>query len=203
VECDMSSDRIQRVGDRSGLMGWWDRLRYNEILRQGIGLLLVAVCAYLARPGSTLVIIGLAMAAFGQIFRIYAAGFIHKNKRLASTGPYALVRHPLYLGNFLILIGFALAANNLYVWIGVALFFMIWYPAAIAYEDSKLESIFEDEWRAWSKDIRAIIPGKFKWADLKAEGWDTYQSLIRNGELPISLYLGSCGIWLWVVTQQT
>jgi protein-S-isoprenylcysteine O-methyltransferase Ste14 len=199
----MSSDRIQRVGDRSGLMGWWDRLRYNEILRQGIGLLLVAVCAYFARPGSTLVIIGLAMAAFGQIFRIYAAGFIHKNKRLASTGPYALVRHPLYLGNFLILIGFALAANNLYVWIGVALFFMIWYPAAIAYEDSKLESIFEDEWRAWSKNIRAIIPGKFKRADLKAEGWDTYQSLIRNGELPISLYLGSCGIWLWVVTQQT
>jgi protein-S-isoprenylcysteine O-methyltransferase Ste14 len=199
----MSSDRIQRVGDRSGLMGWWDRLRYNEILRQGIGLLLVAVCAYFARPGSTLVIIGLVMAAFGQIFRIYAAGFIHKNKQLASTGPYALVRHPLYLGNFLILIGFALAANNLYVWIGVALFFMIWYPAAIAYEDSKLESIFEDEWRAWSKDIRAIIPGKFKRTDLKAEGWDTYQSLIRNGELPISLYLGSCGIWLWVVTQQT
>ena len=198
----MSSERIQRKGNRNGIMGWFDSIRYNEILRQGIGLLLVAVCAYYARPGSTLVIIGLAMAAFGQVFRIYAAGFIHKNKQLASTGPYALVRHPLYLGNFLILIGFALAANNLYVWIGVALFFLVWYPAAISYEDSKLESIFEDEWRAWSKNIRAIIPGRFKWADLKAEGWDTYQSLIRNGELPISLYLGSCGIWLWVVSQR-
>ena len=198
----MSSDRIQRKGNRSGVMGWWDNFRYNEILRQGIGLLLVAVCAYFAKPGSTLVIIGLAMAVFGQVFRIYAAGFIHKNKQLASTGPYALVRHPLYLGNFLILIGFALAANNLYVWIGVALFFLIWYPAAISYEDNKLEDIFQDDWRAWSKNIRAIIPGRFKWADLKAEGWDTYQSLIRNGELPISLYLGSCGIWLWVVSHQ-
>ena len=198
----MSSDRIQRKGNRSGVMGWWDNIRYNEILRQGIGLLLVAVCAYFAKPGSTLVITGLAMAAFGQVFRIYAAGFIHKNKQLASTGPYALVRHPLYLGNFLILIGFALAANNLYVWIGVGLFFLIWYPAAISYEDDKLEDIFQDEWRAWSKNIRAIIPGKFKWADLKAEGWDTYQSLIRNGELPISLYLGSCGIWLWVVSHR-
>ncbi len=198
----MSSDRIQRKGNRSGFMGWWDNIRYNEILRQGIGLLLVAVCAYFARGEVLLVIIGLAVAAFGQIFRIYAAGFIHKNKQLASTGPYALVRHPLYLGNFLILIGFAFATNNLYVWIGVAVFFLIWYPAAIAYEDDKLESIFEDEWRAWSKNIRAIIPGRFKWADLKAEGWDTYQSLIRNGELPITLYLGSCGIWLWVVSQQ-
>lgn len=198
----MSSDRILRIGDRSGFIGWFDRIRYNEILRQGIGLLLVAVSAYFTGPASVLLLIGMAMAIFGQVFRIYAAGFIHKNKQLASTGPYALVRHPLYLGNFLILIGFALAAANLYVWIAVIVFFLIWYPAAISYEDSKLESIFADEWRDWSKNIRAIIPGRFKWADLKAEGWDTYQALIRNGELPISLYLGSCGIWLWVFSHQ-
>ncbi len=140
-------------------MGWFDRIRFNEILRQGIGLLLVAVCAYFAQLDSGTVAIGLAMAFAGQVFRIYAAGFIHKNKQLASTGPYSLVRHPLYTGNFLILIGFALAAANLYVAGGVLIFFLVWYPAAIAYEDAKLERIFEDEWRVWSKNIRAIIPG--------------------------------------------
>ena len=198
----MSSRRVARMGERTGILGWFDRIRYNEILRQGIGLLLVAVCAYFTRPGTVLVLIGMAIAAVGQVFRIYAAGFIHKNKQLASTGPYALVRHPLYTGNFLILIGFALAANNLYVWIAVLVFFLIWYPAAIAYEDSKLERIFGDEWRSWSRNIRAIVPGRFRWQDLKAEGWDTYQSLIRNGELPITLYLISCGIWLWVFSQK-
>ena len=198
----MSSRRVARMGERTGILGWFDRIRYNEILRQGIGLLLVAVCAYFTRPGTVLVLIGMALAVVGQVFRIYADGFIHKNKQLASTGPYALVRHPLYTGNFLILIGFALAANNLYVWIAVLVFFLIWYPAAIAYEDSKLERIFGDEWRSWSRNIRAIVPGRFRWQDLKAEGWDTYQSLIRNGELPITLYLISCGIWLWVFSQK-
>ena len=197
----MATERTTRMGKRTGLLGWFDSIRFNEILRQGIGLLLVAVCAYYAQPDTGMVAIGLVMAVVGQVFRIYAAGFIHKNKQLASTGPYALVRHPLYLGNFLILIGFTLAAANLYVAGGVLLFFLIWYPAAIAYEDAKLERIFEDEWRAWSKNIRAIIPGRFRWADLKTDGWDTYQSLIRNGELPISLYLFSCGIWLWVVSH--
>ncbi len=72
---------------------------------------------------------------------------------------------------------------------------------AIDYEDSKLENIFGDEWREWSKNIRAIIPGRARWSDLKTNGWDTRQSLIRNGELPISLYLLSCGIWLWVVSH--
>jgi protein-S-isoprenylcysteine O-methyltransferase Ste14 len=197
----MVKDRINMMGKRTGLMGLFDRIRFDEILRQVIGLLLVAVCAHFTKPDSGTVAIGLALAVVGQVFRIYAAGFIHKNKQLASTGPYALVRHPLYLGNFLILIGFTVASANLYVTIGVVLFFLIWYPAAIAYEDSKLENIFEDEWREWSKNIRAIIPGRFRWTDLKAEGWDTYQSLIRNGELPISLYLLSCGIWLWVVSH--
>jgi protein-S-isoprenylcysteine O-methyltransferase Ste14 len=197
----MANGRITMMGKRTGLLGLFDRIRFNEILRQAVGLLLVAVCAYFAKPDIGTVAIGLAMALVGQVFRIYAAGFIFKNKQLASTGPYALVRHPLYLGNFLILIGFTLAAANLYVAIGVVVFFLIWYPAAIAYEDSKLENIFEEEWREWSKDIRAIIPGRFRWSDLKAVGWDTYQSLIRNGELPISLYLLSCGIWLWVVSH--
>jgi protein-S-isoprenylcysteine O-methyltransferase Ste14 len=197
----MVKDRINMMGKRTGLLGLFDRIRFDEILRQVIGLLLVAVCAHFAGPDSGTVAIGLALAVVGQVFRVYAAGFIHKNKQLASSGPYALVRHPLYLGNFLILVGFTIASANLYVTIGVVLFFLIWYPAAIAYEDSKLENIFEDEWREWSKNIRAIIPGRFRLADLKAEGWDTYQSLIRNGELPISLYLLSCGIWLWVVSH--
>lgn len=197
----MATEAPTRKGTRTGLLGWFDRIRFNEVLRQGIGLLLVAVCAYFARPEAGTVEIGLGLAVAGQAFRIYAAGFIFKNKQLASTGPYALVRHPLYLGNFMILIGFTIAAANWYVAAAVAVFFLVWYPAAIAYEDSKLENIFEDEWRAWSKNIRAIIPGRFRWTDLKASGWDTYQSLIRNGELPISLYLLSCGIWLWVVSH--
>ena len=197
----MVKERITMMGERTGLLGWFDRIRFNEILRQGIGLLLVAVCAHFTRPDMGTVSIGLALVVIGQVFRIYAAGYIFKNKQLASTGPYALVRHPLYLGNFIILTGFTIASANIYVeGVGV-LFFLIWYPAAIAYVDSKLENIFGDEWREWSKSRRAIIPGRARWADLKTSGWDTYQSLIRNGELPISLYLLSGGIWLWVISH--
>ena len=196
-----AENRVLRMGNRSGIQGWFDRIRFNEFLRQGIGLVLVAVCAYLARPGSDLVVWGLLCAGLGQVFRIYAAGYIFKNKKLATYGPYALVRHPLYLGNFLILTGFTLAAANLYVWIVVVLFFLIWYPAAVVYEDQKLENIFADEWRGWSEHIRAVVPGRVRWADLRAGGWDMYQSLIRNGELPIAIYLGVCGAWLWLVSH--
>jgi len=129
----MSTERTTRMGERAGMLGWFDRVRFNEAYRQGIGMLLVAVCAYFSGPDLGTVTAGLTLAALGQIFRIYAAGFIFKNKELASNGPYALVRHPLYLGNILILAGFTLAAANLYVLAGVIVFFLVWYPAAITY----------------------------------------------------------------------
>ena len=81
----MVKERITMMGKRAGLLGLFDRIRFNEILRQAIGLLLVAVCAYFARPDRGTVFIGLALVVMGQVFRIYAAGYIFKNKQLAST----------------------------------------------------------------------------------------------------------------------
>lgn len=186
---------------RTGFLGWVDKIRYKEIYRQALGLILVAVCAWAAEPGSQRVIIGFVIAAAGQVFRIFAAGTIFKNKKLASTGAYALVRHPLYLGNILIMGGFALAAADLVVTAIIVAFFLIWYPAAIKYEDGKLERIFEDDWRNWSRGTNAVIPGRFSIKALTDTSWSANQSMIRNGELYITVYLAACAAWLWYVAQ--
>jgi protein-S-isoprenylcysteine O-methyltransferase Ste14 len=197
----MSRDRSEIMNRRTGFLGWVDKIRYKEIYRQALGLILVAVCAWAAEPGSQRVIIGFVIAAVGQVFRIFAAGTIFKNKKLASTGAYSLVRHPLYLGNILILGGFALAAANLVVTAIIVAFFVIWYPAAIKYEDGKLERIFEDDWRSWSRDTNAVIPGRFNIKALTDTSWSSNQSMIRNGELYITVYLSACAVWLWYVAQ--
>lgn len=197
----MGRDRSLEMGSRTGVAGLWDRLRFKEIYRQTIGLLLIAVCAYWAEPGHDRVIWGLAIAGVGQLWRVFAAGTIFKNKKLASTGAYALVRHPLYLGNLLILGGFVLACADLRVLAVVAVFFLVWYPAAVAYEDRKLENIFGEEWRAWSHGTWAVVPTRFSWARLTDTQWSAHQSLIRNGELYITIYLVSCAAWLWMRAQ--
>ena len=190
-------NRSEKMGNRKGFPGLVDRLRYNEASRQGFGLLLVPVCALFALPGENRILAGFALAVIGQGWRIYAAGVIYKNKQLATTGAYSLMRHPLYLGNFLILAGFTLACGHWIVALVVAFFFLFYYPAAIRYEDTKLEGIFDDDWRAWSGNIPAMFPTSMKWqANTEAE-WNMRQSLIRNGELFYSLYMIACAIWLW------
>lgn len=197
----MGRDRTEVIGTRSGLAGLVDKIRYKEIYRQALGLLLIAVCAWLTRPAGPWVLVGLGIAAAGQLFRIFAAGTIFKNRNLASTGAYALVRHPLYLGNFLILFGFGLACANPWVIALLLLFWLIWYPAAIRYEDRKLEQIFGESWVEWSKGTNAVLPNSFNFAGITDTQWNAHQSMIRNGELYITVYLVLCAWWLWVAAS--
>ena len=187
-----SSNRVEKMGKRAGLAGWVDRLRCHEQSRQGLGLLLLPICAWLAQPGQIRITVGLSMALGGQLWRIYAAGVIYKNQQLATTGAYSLVRHPLYLGNFLILAGFSVASGYLPVLAAAALFLLFYYPAAIRYEDHKLERIFGDDWRDWSSRTPAMFPRRFNWQTDSNAKWNARQSLKRNGELAISIYLLAC-----------
>lgn len=194
----MASRRTERMGNRTGLAGLVDQLRYHEASRQGLGLILLLVCAWFATPaGESRMLAGFILAAIGQLWRIYAAGVIYKNRKLASTGAYSLVRHPLYLGNFLILVGFAIAGGHWAVMAVVAFFFLFYYPAAIRYEDHKLEGIFGDEWREWSKNIPGMFPTRFSWQANEDASWDFRQSMIRNGELVYTVFEIGAGILLY------
>lgn len=194
----MATNRSERMGGRTGPAGLLDSLRYHEASRQGLGLILLLVCAWFTLPaGENRIVAGFVIALLGQVWRIYAAGVIYKNKRLATTGAYSLVRHPLYFGNFLILAGFTLACAN---WIVVALvlfFLLFYYPAAIRYEDRKLQDLFGEEWQAWGTATPAMFPTRLQWRANQEAEWNSRQSLLRNGELVYTLFEIAAAVLLW------
>jgi hypothetical protein len=186
------------MGGREGLAGIIDTLRYHEASRQGLGLILLLVCAWFTMPaGEGRIVAGFVIAALGQAWRIYAAGVIYKNRRLATTGAYSLVRHPLYFGNFLILAGFTLACANWIVVAVVIFFLLFYYPAAIRYEDRKLQDLFGEEWQAWGTQTPAMFPIRLRWRANQETEWNGRQSLVRNGELVYTLFEVGAAILLW------
>lgn len=194
----MASNRSERMGSRQGLAGFIDTLRYHEASRQGFGLILLWVCAWFTEPaGEGRIAAGFVVAALGQLWRIYAAGVIYKNRRLATTGAYSLVRHPLYFGNFLILAGFALACANWIVVAVVAFFLLFYYPAAVRYEDHKLRGLFGDEWQAWGTRTPAMFPTRLRWRANRDAEWSARQSFIRNGELFYTVFEVAAAALLW------
>ena len=139
------------------------------------------------------------MAIAGILFRLWASGFVIKNKELATTGPYALVRHPLYTGNILMLIGYCLANGMVWPWFVGAFFLWFWYPPAIAYEDKKLYGIFGESWLEWSSRTPALVPNSLALKSDEGASWSFAKSLKQNWEPVIVAY---ALFWLWWLYTQ-
>lgn len=192
------SNRTADLPELTGLAHLVREARYNEFSRQAIGIVLVAVYAVWSAPVAWLFWPGALAALLGIGVRLYASGFVMKNKELATSGPYAFVRHPLYTGNILMLIGFCLANGQLWPWLVGAFFLWFWYPPAIAYEDKKLEQIFGDSWRAWSAQTPALVPRSLNGRSSADTGWSFAKSMKQNYEPVIVLYSLFWLYWLWL-----
>jgi protein-S-isoprenylcysteine O-methyltransferase Ste14 len=144
---------------------------------------------------------GAGVAALGMAMRLWASGFVRKNQVLATNGPYARVRHPLYTGNLLICLGFTLACGAWWAWpVGIA-FVLLFYPTSIAYEDRKLRGLFPDVWEPWARVTPAIVPrlARSSAASDESYAWSFRQSLMANGEPIYVLVMLACLGWLWRV----
>jgi len=98
-------------------------------IRVPLGFLLAALYLLLARPTWRSLVLGSIVVLPGLWIRALASGHVRKNEALATSGPYAYTRNPLYLGSLLIGVGFAMAARSW--WIGLLLlvmFFAIYIP---------------------------------------------------------------------------
>jgi len=84
----------------------------------------------------------LALVVPGLWLRGYAAGYVKKNQELTTTGPYAHVRNPLYLGSILIAAGFAVALESWAVGLALAVMFAAIYVPVIASEERFLRATF-------------------------------------------------------------
>lgn len=109
---------------------------------------------------------GLAIAAIGIASRIFTAAFLcgrHivteiEAETLCLAGPFARVRNPLYIGNFIIGIGVALAFNEWYGYLAFALEFGFMYSVIIPYEERFLQRKFGPAYENYRKATRRFIP---------------------------------------------
>ena len=101
--------------------------------------------------------IGLALIVMGEMVRlagVAAAGSVTRRRsrnvqRLVTYGIFAWVRNPLYIGNFLIWIGFVTISGVVWFLPVAVLLFAVEYELIVRYEEGVLESIFGDEYLAY------------------------------------------------------
>src|ERR1700679_946286 len=108
-------------------MAGWSQIARR--IRVALGFLFAVLYFWLARPSWRSMMLGTILIVPGLLIRALASGHVRKNEALATSGPYAYTRNPLYLGSLLIGWGFAVAARSW--WVGgalVVMFFAIYVP---------------------------------------------------------------------------
>lgn len=183
------SHRTEDLPKLTGLPRMIRELRYHEASRQLLAFVLIALFAAVGTATPWSIALGSLIALTGTAARFYASGYILKNRELATTGPYGLVRHPLYTGNILIIIGFSAASAVWWTALIAVGFFWFYYPTAIAYEDRKLHRLFGSKWEEWATRVPALVPRLAGVAGLSGGSWSFKKSYKENGEPLIVLYI--------------
>ncbi|HEY4380210.1 MAG TPA: isoprenylcysteine carboxylmethyltransferase family protein [Acidobacteriaceae bacterium] len=122
-----------------------------------MGFAFAAVFLWLARPTWATMAGSLALVIPGLWLRGYASGYVKKNAELATTGPYAYTRNPLYLGSMLIAFGFALAAWNLLILVALAVLFAAIYIPTILGEEAYLREHFAG-FEEYAQAVPRLLP---------------------------------------------
>jgi protein-S-isoprenylcysteine O-methyltransferase Ste14 len=151
------------------------------------GWLVGLVVAFFAQPTPQSLFLGLPLACVGELLRIWASGHIEKTKRLATGGPYAHSRNPLYLGSLLMALGVAIACASPWAALAVAAYFAAFYPSVMREEAAFLAGKFPPEYSAWAAAVPLFWPrlspagpraSRFDWAQVRSNReWRTALAL--------------------------
>ena len=155
--------------------------------RMLIAAAFAAALLVLATPDQRpyLVVPGAILAAIGSLIRIWGTGHLRKNKVLATGGPYAFVRHPLYVGTFFILVGLGLMGGSDWVLFGLlpaaVLVYLVYYaPKKERVESDRLERKFGDEFVRYRKVVMSYFPRLTPYPD--HQGRFTWEGVVLNRE---------------------
>jgi protein-S-isoprenylcysteine O-methyltransferase Ste14 len=136
-------------------MGEWSQIARR--IRVPLGFVFALFYFWLARPTWRSMALGLVLMIPGLVIRALASGYVRKNESLATSGPYAYTRNPLYLGSLLMGVGFCVAARSW--WVGgvlVAMFFAIYLPV-IRDEEAFLRRTFP-EFEEYARRVPRMLP---------------------------------------------
>lgn len=163
-------------------------------------LLVPIIFVVFAKPNLPMLAIGLALAVAGEALRIWAAGCISKNARLACGGPFGFVRNPLYLGSLLIAFGYCFMSGLWWSFLLTALFYYYFYYGTIYNEEEHLRNVLGEPYVQYTNAVPRLRPRLRRYTGAEAEPF-TWRLVWHNREqqsiLGVALFV-TAFILIWL-----
>lgn len=144
-------------------------------IRSRLRAIFIIILLVWADPSIDSLIIGSIPIIIGQIIHFISAGYLVKQEKLITAGPYSFVRNPFYVGSFLVDAGLCLVTRNIYVAaIYLPLFYLVVINWRVRKEEGFLRKQFGSRYDEYCRLVPRIIPrlwpakltepfGRFDW----------------------------------------
>jgi protein-S-isoprenylcysteine O-methyltransferase Ste14 len=113
---------------------------------------------WVCQPMPLSLVLGGTVALLGIILRAWASGHLYKNQRVATSGAYAFTRNPLYLGSFIIGLGFCLVTRSYLVVTVFVILFAALYVPLMQHEKQHMRSVFGLDYAQYESGVPLFFP---------------------------------------------
>jgi protein-S-isoprenylcysteine O-methyltransferase Ste14 len=163
----MMSERIANQNIRAKL----------QRLRVPLGFITAILFAFASQPTWRSLSAGIPVALCGGAIRGWASGHLRKNAELATGGPYAHTRNPLYFGSFIMVVGSAVAGGSWWLGLWLIAFFLIVYWPVMQAEALHMQTLFAGDYQRWAASVPLFIPRLTPYRGGATRGFDLQQYL--------------------------
>ncbi|MGA8440584.1 MAG: isoprenylcysteine carboxylmethyltransferase family protein [Candidatus Sulfotelmatobacter sp.] len=178
-------------------MAEWSQIARR--IRVPLGFLFAVLYLWLAQPSWRSMMLGTIWIVPGLLIRALASGHVRKNESLATSGPYAYTRNPLYLGSLLIGLGFAVAARSWGVGGALVVMFFAIYVPVIRDEEAFLRQTFP-EFEEYAQRVPRMFP-RLKRASGEDSAGFSVELYLKHREY--NALLGAVGMMAVLILRRT
>lgn len=136
-------------------------MKINEFLSQyrtRLGFAFALLFILMAKPAVLWMVVGIPIVIIGLLIRLWASGYIRKNKALSTEGPYSYTRNPLYLGSFFAGLGVSIMGSCVLLIVFFLLAFYFVYSSVIKDEEKRLVELFGGSFLDYKSKVPCFFP---------------------------------------------
>jgi protein-S-isoprenylcysteine O-methyltransferase Ste14 len=147
--------------------------------RTFLGLVVAFILVLVAEPTPVLLYTGAGIMAAAHMLRFVCSGYIDKDARLITAGPFSYCRNPLYIGNAMVVIAFALMSGQIVALPVMLLLWLVTHAPTVACEEGLLRDKFGEKFEEYTRSVPRWVP---RMSACGGEGEFRWSRVIENGE---------------------
>jgi protein-S-isoprenylcysteine O-methyltransferase Ste14 len=164
-------------------------VKFLQRIRVFSGFIIAVVFLVFSRPTPLTLGVGISIATVGVLIRAWACGHLRKSSELDVSGPYAHTRNPLYLGTFIIALGFGVASGSWWLFLLAAAYIGSIYFPVMNVEAEVLENRLGEEYKEYAANVPILFPRLTPWKN--SDRRFDFQLYLKNGEYNAAIGLAA------------